>query len=84
MPGRLPENPNFRQRRNKPKSMAILPAEVSPRQRRPRLPKLPNDETWDEIVLQIWDAIWQSPLRHQIYGVDESSLIRLMFLYQKF
>ncbi len=84
MPGRLPKNAIIRQRRNRPMSRAILPAEESPRQRRPRIPKLPKDKTWCPFVIRIWIVIWESPVSHQILRADEPALIRLMVLYNKF
>ena len=83
MPGPLPKDPALRQRRNKSSTRAILPAEA-PRLQRPRLPKLPEGETWHPMARQFWTAVWSSPMHYEFLRADEPALFRLVALVNAF
>lgn len=84
MPGPLPKSSLVRQRRNKPKSQSLLPAEAQPRIRAPRLPKLDDNEQWHDMAKRWWADVWSSPMRYEFLRGDEPALFRLVWLVDKF
>lgn len=84
MPGPLPKNPATRQRRNTPKSRAILPAEAEPRQQKPSLPAHPSGEGWHNMAKRWWADVWASPMSYEFLGGDEPALFRLVLLVDTF
>lgn len=84
MPGPMPKDPAIRQRRNKSTSRAVLPAETRLRIRAPRLPKLPEGETWHPEAEHFWAAIWSSPMSAEFVRADEPALRRLVLMVNAF
>ena len=81
MPGPVPKDPNLRQRRNKPRSKALLPPESKPIGRRPSLPAHPNDESgWHDLSARWWEDVWASPMRSEFLRGDLPALFRLVLL----
>ena len=83
MPGPMPKDLSIRQRRNKSATRAILPAEL-PRFQAPKLPKLPEGETWHPMAKQFWKTIWASPIHVEFLRADEPALYRLVMLVNAF
>ena len=85
MPGPIPKDAKTRQRRNKQRSHAILPAEYLPRKRAPKLPKHPDGyEAWHDLAIHFWKSIWSSPMHFEWLRGDEPALMRLMILVDTF
>ena len=84
MPGPMPKNPALRQRRNKSATRAMLPAELLPRHRTPKLPDLPDGEEWHLMARAFWKDIWSSPMRCEYLRADEPALFRLVLLVHVF
>jgi hypothetical protein len=84
MPGPLPKDPKIRSRRNKSATRAMLPGTAKPRVRAPRLPKLPEGQTWNPMAKRFWEVIWSSPMSHEFLQADEPALFRLLVLVNQF
>lgn len=95
MPGPLPKDPSIRQRRNKNSTRALLPAELAPRVRTPRLPKITQmkkvgdqlvevEVEWHPMARQFWSVVWSSPMHHEFLRADEPALLRLLMLVNMF
>lgn len=80
MPGPPPKPPELRQRRNRPASRALLPAETQPITERPRLPACPNEGNWHKMAKQWWKDVWESPLKQELLRADLGALFRLVVL----
>jgi len=84
MPGPTPKPAELRQRRNKPRSRALLPAESKPRSKPPRLPSHPGGEAWHQMARQWWRDVWASPMQYEFLRGDEPALFRLVLLVNAF
>lgn len=87
MPGPTPKPAKLRQRRNKPASQAVLPAESEPRSlsQKPRLPAHPEDGArWHNMARRWWADVWDSPMRYEFLRADEPTLFRLVLLVDIF
>jgi hypothetical protein len=83
MPGPAPKDPALRQRRNRPKSGAVLAAEAQTRQRAPRLPKREGRE-WHTMTRAWWRDIWHSPMAAEYLNADMHALYRLAVLIDQY
>ena len=83
MPGPMPKNDAIRQRRNKSSSRAMLPPELSPIRRTPRLPKNPTGE-WHSLTRGWWRDVWTSPQSNEFLRSDLGALFRLAILMDMF
>ena len=84
MPGPIPKSAGLRQRRNAPKSRALLPAE-EPRSAAPRLPKHPiQGEQWHGMARAWRRDVWASPMQVEFLKGDEPALLRLVLLVDAF
>lgn len=84
MPGPLPKDPAVRQRRNKATSRAILPAEETPIEAQPRLPKCPSEGGWHSMAKQWWLDVWSSPMSSEFLRGDIPALFRLVSLVDSY
>lgn len=87
MPGPTPKPAQMRQRRNRPASQAMLPAEAEPRavSQKPRLPAHPEDGVkWHAMARRWWADVWASPMRYEFLRGDEPALFRLVLLVDIF
>ena len=80
MPGPLPKDPAIRQRRNKSTSRALLPAEMSPIEEQPRLPRHPGGTKWHKMARAWWADVWASPMRYEFVRGDLPALFRLVLM----
>lgn len=81
----MPKDPKIRQRRNKSASRALLPAEIAPREKPPRIPAFPMKEgAWHIMARKFWYDVWHSPMRYEFVHGDEPALIRLLYLVHVF
>lgn len=85
MPGPIPKSADVRQRRNAPRSRALLPAEADPRLAPPRLPKHPVEgEKWHGMARAWWRDVWASPMQAEFLEGDVPALVRLVMLVDTF
>lgn len=84
MPGPIPKPAGLRQRRNAPRSRALLPAETR-RDVAPRLPTHPTKgEKWHKLARAWWRDVWASPMQAEFLKGDEPALVRLVLLVDTF
>lgn len=83
MPGPAPKDPALRQRRNKRAGGGLLPAESSPIEATPRLPKNPLGK-WSKLTQDWWKDVWSSPQSSEFLRADLGSLFRLAILVDMF
>lgn len=84
MPGPAPKSLGLRQRRNKSATQSLLPAEIEPRGKKPRLPTCPNEGGWHNMARRWWNDVWSSPMRYEFLRGDEPALFRLVALVDRF
>jgi hypothetical protein len=74
----------MRQRRNKASGRAILPAESSPIEGTPRLPRNPTGKGWHPLTKNWWRDVWASPIHQEFLRPDLGALFRLAILVDMF
>src|SRR3990172_1134606 len=84
MPGPLPKDPTIRQRTNKTSSRAILPAELTPIEKAPRLANHPDDKNWHAMSRRWWRDVWSSPMHFEYLQGDLPAIFRLVMLVDAF
>lgn len=84
MPGPSPKPQELRQRRNQRSTRALLPAENSPIENRPRLPTHPDGDKWHPMTKRWWADVWDSPIRYELIRADLGGLFRLVSLVDRF
>ena len=84
MTGPLPKDPKIRQRRNKSASRALLPAEMAPIEKTPRLPNCPDERGWHGMAQRWWQYVWTSPMHFEFVRGDVPALFRLIVLVNSF
>lgn len=84
MPGPLPKDPKIRQRTNRSASRALLPAELSPLEATPRLPKCPDERGWHRMARRWWSDVWTSPMHFEYLRGDRPGLELLAALVNDF
>ena len=84
MPGPAPKPQNIRQRRNKPRSSALLPAEAKPIDGTPDMPQHPLNEPWHKLSKFWWVEVWGSPMSGEFLHGDIPALVRLVTIVDAF
>jgi hypothetical protein len=91
MRGRLPKDPELRQRRNKSASSATLSTERAPKRRPPKLPTIMEHRNgekvaheWHAMTRSWWRDVWRSPMAAEYLQADVHGLFRLAILVDRF
>lgn len=78
-----PKPAALRQRRNKPKSHAVLDANARPG-RVPKMPELAEGQAYHPMTVAWWRDIWRSPMAPEFLPADIHGLYRLAVLVDAF
>jgi hypothetical protein len=62
----------------------MLPAELAPIERVPRLPAHPNGIGWHRMARRWWADVWSSPMHYEYVRGDLPALFRLVVLVDEF